>query len=142
VSDNEQEYPPCTGSLSFSLGAVGISLGFFNRGGFNPAKPETLPLALLHTFSMELFFRGFLLKTLADSMERFWIPLFIAAILYALYYLTMWSVWTQPFLAQVMFMLRFIFVGVLFGYAYRKSGSLTVNWMMHILTGMQFRLLF
>jgi membrane protease YdiL (CAAX protease family) len=127
--------------LFIALG-VGVCMGFFNRGGFNPTEAKAIPLALLHTFAMELFFRGFLLRTLANAMKKFWIPLLLAAFFYALFYLTMWSVWTQPLAGKIMFVLRFTFIGILFGYAYKKSGSLSVNWTMHFLAALQYRLLF
>jgi membrane protease YdiL (CAAX protease family) len=120
---------------------IGVFLGFFNRGGFDPTEAKAIPLALFHTFSMELFFRGYLLRTLADSMKRLWIPLFLAAFLYAISYLNMWTVWGLPLADKLMFVLRFIFVGVLFGYVYMRSGSLTVNWMIHFFTALQYRLL-
>ncbi len=121
---------------------IGVCMGFFNRGGFNPTEAKAIPLALLHTFAMELFFRGFLLRIFANSMKQLWIPLLLAALLYALFYLTMWSVWTQPLGGKLMFVIRFIFIGIVFGYAYKRSGSLSVNWMMHFLAALQYRFLF
>ena len=127
--------------ILFALGA-GITLGFLNKGGFDPTQPIHYPIALLHTFSMELFFRGYLYNTLARSMKDLWKPLIISALLYALYYQTMWTAWIQPVQGRIIFFFIFTCVGILFAYCYKKSGSFPVNWIMHIGTGLQYRLLF
>jgi membrane protease YdiL (CAAX protease family) len=125
----------------FALGA-GILMGFLNRGGFDPRHPALYPLALFHTFSMELFFRGYLYTTLDRSMEKFWPPIIISALLYALFYQTTWTAWVQPVTGRIVFFLIFTGVGSLFAYCYKKSGSFLVSWIMHICTGLQYRLLF
>jgi len=121
---------------------AGIIMGFFNKGGFDPRQPELYPLALFHTFSMELFFRGYLYNTLARSMGNFWKPLFISALLYALFYQTMWTAWVQPLTGKILFFIIFTLIGLLFAYSYRKSGSFLVSWTMHICTGLHYRLFF
>lgn len=120
----------------------GILLGLLNRGGFDPRKPALYPLALFHTFSMELFFRGYLYNTLARSWGDSWIPLLASALLYALFYQTTWTSWVQPLTGKIMFFIIFTLVGLLFAYCYKKSGSFLVNWVMHICTGLQYRLFF
>jgi membrane protease YdiL (CAAX protease family) len=125
----------------FALSA-GITMGFLNQGGFDPTQPALYPLALFHTFSMELFFRGYLYTTLARSMENFWKPIIISALLYALFYQTTWTAWVQPVTGKIVFFFIFTCVGILFAYCYKKSGSFLVNWIMHICTGIQFRFLF
>ena len=44
--------------------AVGLFMGSTNPGGFNPKDPLAILLALFHTFSTELYFRGYLLPRL------------------------------------------------------------------------------
>jgi membrane protease YdiL (CAAX protease family) len=127
--------------ILLALGA-GITLGLINKGGFDPRQPIHYPLALFHTFSMELFFRGYLYNTLARSMENPWKPLIISALLYALYYQTMWTAWMQPITGRIAFLFIFTCAGLLFAFCYKKSGSFLVNWIMHICTGIQYRLLF
>ena len=127
--------------LLFALGA-GITMGFLNKGGFDPRQPALYPLALFHTFSMELFFRGYLYNTFARTMGNFWKPIILSALLYALFYQTTWTAWDQPVTGRIVFFFIFTCVGILFAYCYKKSGSFLVNWIMHICTGLQYRLLF
>jgi membrane protease YdiL (CAAX protease family) len=127
--------------ILFALG-TGITLGFLNKGGFDPTRAIHYPLALFHTFSMELFFRGYLFNTLARSMGNSLKPLIISSLLYALYYQTMWTAWAQPVTGRIVFFIIFTCVGLLFAYSYKKSGSFLVNWIMHISTGLQYRLFF
>lgn len=119
----------------------GLFLGFFNKGGFDPRLPETLPLALFHTFSMELYFRAYLFKALERGLKTTRTALLLSSLLYALYYQTMWTCWIQPIAGKVAMFFMFSFLGILFSYSYKKSGSFLVNWIMHIFTGLQFRLL-
>ena len=48
--------------IFISLG-VGLFMGSTNPGGFNPKDPLAILLALFHTFSTELYFRGYLFTT-------------------------------------------------------------------------------
>ena len=126
--------------LLFACG-VGLCLGFFNKGGFDPRIPAALPLALFHTFAMELFFRGYLYKTLDSGLRGLWNPVLLSALLYSLYYQTMWTTWVQPVGGKMGLGLIFFFMGAVFAYSYKKSGSFLVNWTMHICVGLQIRLL-
>jgi membrane protease YdiL (CAAX protease family) len=121
---------------------VGIGMGCFNRGGFDPRVPETLPLALFHTFSMELYFRAYLFRMLERTAKSWPTALIGSSLLYALYYQTMWTVWIQPPANKVVMFVMFTGLGMLFSYSYKKSGSFLVNWTMHIFTGLNYRLLF
>ena len=127
--------------MLFAL-CVGVTMGLVNKGGFDPRRLELLPLALFHTFSMELFFRGYLFNTLNSSMKDLWKPLIISSLLYALFYQTTWTAWAQPLPGKIVFLFIFTFLGILFAYSYKKSGSFLVNWIMHICAGLQYRLLF
>ena len=126
--------------LLFSCG-IGLCLGFFNKGGFDPRVPAALPLAIFHTFAMELFFRGYLYKTLDSAMQGLWKPILLSAFLYALFYQTMWTTWVQPVTGKIGLGIIFFFIGAMFAYSYKKSGSFLVNWTMHILVGLKIRLL-
>lgn len=121
---------------------AGIIMGFFNKGGFDPRQPVLYPLALFHTFSMELFFRGYLYKTLDRCLDGLWKPIFLSALLYALFYQTTWTAWIQPPAGKIIFFIIFTSIGTVFAYCYKKSGSFLVSWTMHICTGLQFRLFF
>jgi hypothetical protein len=121
---------------------IGVCMGTLNRGGFDPRKPETIPLALFHTFSMEVFFRGYLYKTMDRCIRGFWKPIIFSSLLYALFYQTMWTTWVLPPGGKIGLFAVFTFLGVLFAFSYKKSGSLLVNWTMHICAGLQYRLLF
>ncbi len=120
---------------------VGFFMGIGNRGGFNPLDPVAIPLALLHTFAMEVFFRGYLFRTFERVMGRLWIPLLLSSLLYALFYLTVWATWTQPLLGKVGFVFLFTGIGTVFGYSYKRSGSFLVDWMMHFFAVLQYRML-
>ena len=120
---------------------IGLCLGFINKGGFDPRIPATIPLALFHTFAMELFFRGYLFKTLDSSIRGLWKPILLSSLLYSLFYQTMWTTWMQPVPGKIGLGIIFIFIGAVFAYSYKKSGSFLVNWTMHILVGLKIRLL-
>jgi len=122
--------------------AVGLFMGFANPGGFNPKDPIAILLALFHTFATELFFRGYLFKTLANSIKGLWIPLFLSSLLYGFFYLTVWTIWAQPGVGKIAFVILFTCLGILFAYSYKRSGSLLVPWMMHFFGVLQYRLLF
>jgi len=121
---------------------TGIAMGCFNRGGFDPRVPETVPLALFHTFSMELYFRAYLFRMMERTGKSTAIALIVSSLLYALYYQTMWTVWIQPPANKAVMFVMFTALGMLFSYSYKKSGSFLVNWTMHIFTGLNYRLLF
>jgi len=127
--------------IAFAI-PVGIAMGCFNRGGFDPRVPETVPLALFHTFSMELYFRAYLFRMLERTGKSTATALIVSSLLYALYYQTMWTVWIQPPANKVVMFVMFTGLGMLFSYSYKKSGSFLVNWTMHIFTGLNYRLLF
>jgi len=127
--------------ILISIG-VGLCIGFGNPGGFNPKEPIAIFLALFHTFATELFFRGYLFKTLANSIKGLWIPLFLSSLLYGLFYLTVWTIWNQPGVGKMAFVILFTSLGILFAYSYKRSGSLLVPWMMHFFGVLKYRLLF
>jgi len=123
-------------------GVVGIAIGLRNKGGFNPQEPVAILLALFHTFATELFFRGYLFKTFTSVMAGRWLPLLLSSSLYGLSYLTVWTTWTFPVAGIIAFVLLFTFLGVVFAYSYKRSGSFLVPWMMHFLGVLQYRVFF
>ncbi|MFC1671283.1 type II CAAX prenyl endopeptidase Rce1 family protein [Spirochaetota bacterium] len=122
--------------------AVGIFMGFFNRGGFNPMSGIAIIIALFHTFSVEIFFRGYLFKTFEEGMESKWIPLVLSSFLYGLSYLTSWPIWHKPILFNIIFVGMFTLVAMPFGYGYKKSGFFWVPWLMHFFGVLKYRMLF
>ncbi len=145
--------------IFISLG-VGVLMGYRNPGGFNPKDPLAILLALFHTFSMELYFRGYLLTTFERSMKGWWVPFLLSSFLYGLLYLTSWPIWAgpplakmllyltswpiwaRPPLAKMIFVVGFTLVAMPFGYGYKKSGSFFVPWMMHFFGVLKYTMLF
>lgn len=126
--------------MLFAVG-LGLCMGFFNKGGFDLRVPATLPLALFHTFSMELYFRAYLFRSLERGLKKTGAALIVSSLLYALYYQTMWTCWIQPIAGRAAMFCMFTFLGILFSSSYKRSGSFLVNWTMHVFTGLRFRLL-
>jgi membrane protease YdiL (CAAX protease family) len=121
---------------------VGLCIGFGNQGGFNPKEPIAILLALFHTFATELFFRGYLFKTLASSIKGLWIPIVLSSLLYGFFYLTVWTIWAQSGVGKMAFVMLFTSLGIIFAYSYKKSGSFLVPWMIHFLGVLKYRLFF
>jgi membrane protease YdiL (CAAX protease family) len=121
---------------------VGIPMGFGNRGGFDPTEPVAIILALFHTFATELFFRGYLFKTLSASMKGAIIPILLSSLCYGLFYLTTGDIWPRPFLVKTVLVILFSAVGAVYAYAYKRSGSFLVPWMMHFFSVLKYRMLF
>lgn len=132
--------------ISFTWIAIsllaGIAMGFSNPGGFDPTQFSAIVLALFHTFATELFFRGYLFKTLSASMKGAFIPILLSSLCYGLFYLTTAPIWAQSFVAKILFVLLFSLVGAIFAFAYKKSGSFLVPWMMHFFSVLKYRMLF
>ena len=110
---------------------VGILMGLGNKGGFNPKEPAAIILALFHTFSTELFFRGYLFKSLETWLKGLWAPILLSSLLYGLSYLTVYPIWHQSLTGKIAFVFLFTALGILFAYSYKKSGSFFVPWMIH-----------
>jgi membrane protease YdiL (CAAX protease family) len=127
--------------LAISL-LVGIAMGFNNPGGFDPTQPVALILALFHTFATELFFRGYLFKTLSASMKGAFLPILLSSLCYGLFYLTTGDIWPRPFLVKTLLVILFSAVGAVYAYAYKRSGSFLVPWMMHFFSVLKYRMLF
>jgi membrane protease YdiL (CAAX protease family) len=127
--------------LAISL-LVGIAMGFNNPGGFDPTEPVAIALALFHTFATELFFRGYLFKTLAASMKGVFLPTVLSSLCYGLFYLTTGDIWPRPFLVKTLLVILFSLVGAVYAYAYKRSGSFLVPWMMHFFSVLKYRMLF
>lgn len=121
---------------------VGILVGFGNKGGFNPKEPTAIILALFHTFATELFFRGYIFKTLDTWLKGSWSPLLFSSLLYGFSYLTVYPIWHQSLAGKIAFVFLFTALGVLFAYSYKKSGSFLVPWMIHFFGVLQYRSLF
>ena len=121
---------------------VGVCVGFGNPGGFDPTLPVAVCLALFHTFATELFFRGYLFRTLAVSLKREKVALVLSSFLYGLSYLTVSTTWGLPLAGRFAFVALFTFLGLLFAWSYRKSGSILVPWMMHFFGVLKYRVLF
>lgn len=121
---------------------VGIAMGFSNPGGFNPKELSAIILALFHTFATELFFRGYLFKTLSAGMKGALMPILLSSLCYGLFYLTTAPIWSQSLVAKILFVILFSLVGAVFAYAYKRSGSFLVPWMMHFFSVLKYRMLF
>ena len=121
---------------------VGIAMGFSNPGGFDPTELSAIILALFHTFATELFFRGYLFKTLSASMKGAFLPILLSSLCYGLFYLTTGDIWPRPFLVKTLLVILFSAVGAVYAYAYKRSGSFLVPWMMHFFSVLKYRMLF
>ena len=122
---------------------IGVLFGNFNPGGFDPRGPINVLLALFHSFSTELFFRRYLFKTFENYFARLWPAVFLSAILYGLYYLTVWKTFEKPGLGRGAFIvILFTFLGTVFAFSYKKSKSFFVPWLMHFFSVLNFRLLY
>jgi membrane protease YdiL (CAAX protease family) len=121
---------------------VGIAMGFNNPGGFDPTEPIALILALFHTFATELFFRGYLFKTLSASMKGALFPILISSLCYGLFYLTTGDIWPRPVLVKTLLVILFSAVGAVYAYCYKRSGSFLVPWTMHFFSVLKYRMLF
>jgi len=121
---------------------VGLFIGLSNKGGFDPASPVAVILALYHAFATELFFRRYLLTTLSQSFNSMWPPILISSFMYGLFYLTVWTTWGLPLVGKIIFVFLFTGLGILFSYSYKKSGCFLVPWMMHFLGVLNYRLIF
>ena len=127
--------------LFISVG-VGILMGFGNPGGFNPKEPIAIILALFHTFATELFFRGYIFKTLETWLKGLWLPILLSSLLYGLSYLTVYPIWHKSFVGTIVFVFLFTSLGMVFAYSYKKSGSFFVPWMMHFFGVLKYGSLF
>ena len=121
---------------------VGIAMGFNNPGGFDPTVPIALVLALFHTFATELFFRGYLYKTLSVSMKGAALPILISSMCYGLFYLTTGDIWPRPFLAKMLLVILFSAVGAVYAFCYKRSGSFLVPWIMHFCGVLKYQMFF
>ena len=127
--------------IFITIGA-GVLIGLGNKGGFDPASLIAIILALFHTFTTELFFRRYLLKTFSDSFRSFWPPIIISSFLYGLFYLTVSTTWGLPLAGKIIFVFMFTGLGIVFSFSYKKSGSFLVPWMMHFFGVLSYRMLF
>ena len=121
---------------------VGILMGLGNKGGFNPKEPAAIILALFHTFATELFFRGYIFKSLETWLKGLWAPILLSSLLYGLSYLTVYPIWHQSLAGNIAFVFLFTALGVLFAYSYKKSGSFFVPWMIHFFGVLKYGSLF
>lgn len=122
---------------------VGILFGNFNPGGFDPRGPISIVLALFHSFATELFFRRYLFKTFENYFTRLWPAVFLSAVLYGFFYLTVWKTFEKPGLGRCTFIvILFTVLGTIFAYSYKKSKSFFVPWLMHFFSVLNFRLLY
>jgi len=123
--------------------AIGILIGFGNRGGFDPRVASAILLAIFHTFATELYFRAYLITTFARHCKGFWLPVVLSAIMYGLSYLTVYNIWFHEWpWFKLVGLLLFTALGLVFGYSYSKSKSFPVPWIMHFFGVLKYRLLF
>ena len=120
---------------------VGIAMGFGNKGGFDPRIVSALLLACMHAFATELFFRAYLITTLSAVFKTFWPPVIISSLMYGIYYLTVWTAWSQPGALKFVFVGLFTFIGLIHAYCYKKSNSFLVPWLIHFLGVLKYRVL-
>lgn len=116
---------------------AGLAMGAGNRGGFTPSGPVPVALALLHTFAVELYFRGYLFRHLAGLIDLWALPLSAAA--YAVYYLTAHTVWAGGARGRAAGVALFGFLGVLFAGAYLLTGSFLGAWLCHFAAVLRWR---
>ena len=121
---------------------VGIAMGFGNKGGFDPRFVSALLLACMHALATELFFRAYLITALSAVSKRFWPPVIISSLMYGIYYLTVWTAWSQPVTLKFVFVGLFTFIGLIHGYCYKKSNSFLVPLLIHFLGVLKYRVLF
>jgi membrane protease YdiL (CAAX protease family) len=121
---------------------LGVGIGFGNPGGFDPAVPVAIVLALFHTFATELFFRGYLFRTFASAFKKPWMAILLSSFLYGLSYLTVGTASTLPVANKIIFVCLFTTLGIIFSYSYKKSGSFLVPWIMHFFGVLKYRSLF
>ena len=127
--------------LAIAVG-VGLLIGLSNKGGFDPASPVAVILALFHAFATELFFRRYLLNTLSHSFSTMWPPILLSSFMYGLFYLSVWTTWGLPIPGRIIFVFLFTGLGILFSYSYKKSGCFLVPWLMHFFGVLSYRMLF
>ncbi|MCX8044101.1 MAG: CPBP family intramembrane metalloprotease [Desulfobacterota bacterium] len=120
--------------------ALGIVIGFGNKGGFDPRHPSALALACFHAGATELFFRAYLISAFSRSFSGFWLPVILASLLYGIFYMTVWTAWHQQPLGRLLFIVLFSLIGLIHGYCYKKSKSFFVPWIMHFLGVLRYRL--
>ncbi|MFC1592060.1 lysostaphin resistance A-like protein [Thermodesulfobacteriota bacterium] len=120
---------------------IGVATGFVNPGGFDLRHVSALLLACFHALAMELFFRAYLITTLSGTFRTFWPPVIISALLYGIFYLSVWTIWQRPPGENVFFVCLFTCIGLVYGYCYKKSGSFLVPWLAHFLGVLQYKLL-
>ena len=121
---------------------IGLFMGFSNPGGFNPKDPIAIMLALFHTFSTELFFRGYLYRTFERILKGSWGPILLSSLCYGLLYLTTWPIWNSSLVGKLAFVALFTAVGIPFAYGYKRSGSFFVPWLMHFFGVLKYGTLF
>ncbi|MBN2108763.1 MAG: CPBP family intramembrane metalloprotease [Deltaproteobacteria bacterium] len=120
---------------------LGIAMGFGNKGGFDPRLVSALLLACLHALATELFFRAYLITALSGVFRTFWPPVIISSLMYGIYYLTVWTAWSQPGALKLVFVGLFTFIGLIHAYCYKKSNSFLVPWLIHFLGVLKYRVL-
>lgn len=118
---------------------VGVAMGFFNPGGFDPRQATAVVLACFHALATELFFRAYLITTLSPYFKTFWPPVILSACMYGVFYLTVATVWQHPGLQKLIFAGLFTAIGLLHGFCYKKSNSFYVPWVMHFLGVLKYR---
>lgn len=122
--------------------AVGVAMGFGNRGGFYPASLVALILALFHCFAYELYFRGYLYKMLEGEFKNPRTSLILSSFATGLLYLTEGPVWQYGFMGRIAFIFLFSGVGFLFGFMYKRSQSFWVPCLTHFFGVLRYRMLF
>jgi hypothetical protein len=108
---------------------AGLAMGASNRGGFRPTGATPVLLALFHTFAVELYFRGYLFRHLSGLIDLWALPLSAAA--YAVYYLTVDTVWAGGRRGRLAGLALFGFLGVVFAGCYIFTGSFLGAWLAH-----------
>jgi membrane protease YdiL (CAAX protease family) len=121
---------------------LGIAMGYRNPGGFDPRQLSAVALACMHAFATELFFRAYLISALSGFFKKFWPPVLISALMYGLFYLTVWNAWNRPGMQKIIFVCLFTGIGIIYGYCYKKSRSFLVPWILHFFSVLKYGSLF
>ena len=75
-------------------------------------------------------------------MKGAFLPILLSSLCYGLFYLTTGDIWPRPFLVKTLLVILFSAVGAVYAYAYKRSGSFLVPWMMHFFSVLKYRMLF
>lgn len=110
--------------------ALGLVIGFGNRGGYQMTSVVLVAGAGLHTFATELYFRGYWLGLLERASANKWLPALGCGLLYGLSTLSWYAAYHRE-MPPWGFILLFTSLGAVFAWAKQRSGSVLIASIMH-----------